>query len=53
MDIPASFELIGLWFFPDTPDKKYLGKVEYNPFMKKHFLILYGIALDIEKKVAC
>ena len=53
MDCPSSFEIIGMWFFPDTPEKKYLGKVEYNPFEKKHILTLYGIALEIEKNVAC
>lgn len=53
MDIPSSFELKGMWFFPDTPEKKYLGIVEYNPFEKKHTLTLYGVAFNVGMRTAC
>lgn len=53
MDIPTDLELTGLWFFPDSPEKKYLGILEYKPFKGKCTLSLYGIAIDVNERIAC
>lgn len=53
MDIPTNLELTGMCFFQGSPEKKYLGVLEYNPFEGKHTLTLYGIALEVEKRIPC
>ena len=53
MDIPTNLELTGMWFFPDAPEKKYLGILEYKPFEETHTLTLYGIVFPVEEKIAC
>ena len=53
MDIPKNLELKGMWFFPDAPEKKYLGILEYKPFEGKYNLTLYGIALEAENTIPC
>ena len=53
MDIPSNFKLIGMWFLPDTPEKKYLGILEYNPFEETHTLTLYGIVFAVGERISC
>lgn len=53
MDIPANLELTGLWFLPDTPEKKYLGVLIYNPFEETHTLTLYGIVFAVGERISC
>ena len=53
MDIPTDLVLTGMWFFPDAPEKKYLGVLKYNPFEETHTLTLYGIVFAVGERISC